>query len=50
VSTSSANQLLPLPNVRPVSNVRQSEPAVRPKHNQRPAPCKSRLAVILFPV
>ena len=52
-STSSAHQPLPLPNVGrsgPASNVRQSEPAVRPKDNQRPAPCKSRLTAVSFPV
>ena len=52
-STSSASQPLPLSNVErstPASNVRRSEPAVRPKDNRRPAPCKSRLTVVLFPI
>jgi hypothetical protein len=32
----------------PSSNVGRSEPAVRPKDIRRPAPCKSKLTVILF--
>ena len=44
VSTSSTNQPLAL------SNVGRSKPAVRPKDNRRPAPCKSRLIVVSFSV
>jgi len=50
---SSSSTTLPLPNVgrsEPASNSRRSELAVRHKDNRRPAPCKSRLIVILFSV